>query len=181
MKFRTWMWNIAMCLFAALAITLQLSAQDNRDHQPTIITFDAPGAGTGAGQGTFAGAIIPAGTIAGYYTDSNSVGHGYVRTADGTITTFDAPGAGTSPGQGTFLSLIGDLNPEGAITGWYYDGNNVSHGFLRAPDGTMTTFDVPQVRDGSLHGASQNAINPAGAITGNYLDKAAGAVASACS
>ena len=30
MKFRTWMWMIAVCLCAALAITLQLSGQDNR-------------------------------------------------------------------------------------------------------------------------------------------------------
>ena len=34
MKFRTCMWNIAMCLFAALAITLQPSAQDNPVHKP---------------------------------------------------------------------------------------------------------------------------------------------------
>jgi hypothetical protein len=41
----------------------------------------------------------------------------------------------------------------------------VYHGFLRAPDGTFTTFDPP----GS--GATQAyGINPAGAITGYYCD-----------
>ena len=32
------------------------------------------------------------------------------------------------------------------------DGNNVSHGFLRAPDGTMTTFDVPGAGTGAFTG-----------------------------
>ena len=65
LKFRTCMWNIAMCLFAALAITLQLSAQDKPDHQPTIITFDVPGAGTNGatGQGTLALALTRRGRL----------------------------------------------------------------------------------------------------------------------
>ena len=37
------------------------------------------------------------------------------------------------------------------------------HGFLRAPDGTITTFDVPVAA-----GNRANSINPAGAITGYY-------------
>jgi hypothetical protein len=56
------------------------------------------------------------------------VAHGFLRLSGGTITTFDAPGAGTGPGQGTFS--IGN-NPSGAITGYYVDGSNVNHGFLR--------------------------------------------------
>ncbi|MBV8812029.1 MAG: hypothetical protein JO033_25455 [Acidobacteriaceae bacterium] len=34
------------------------------------------------------------------------------------------------------------INP-GAITGDYSDASNVSHGFLRAAHGDITTFDVP--------------------------------------
>ena len=34
------------------------------------------------------------------------------------------------------------INPAGAITGVYDDGTR-NHGFLRAPDGTFTTFDIP--------------------------------------
>ena len=68
----------------------------------TITTFDIPGAGTGAFQGTFPGGINPAGTIPGTYTDSSGVNHGFVRARDGTVTTFDIPDAGTGSGQGTF-------------------------------------------------------------------------------
>ena len=53
-----------------------------------------------------------------------------------TITTFDvSTGAvfGTSPSG---------INPAGAITGYYCDAVTC-HGFLRAPDGTVTTFDFP--------------------------------------
>ena len=105
MRFRTWISMTAICLFAALAITVQLSAQDNPDHQPTIIKFEAPGAGTAPGQGTFANSINPAGAITGLYVDPANVYHGFLRAPDGTFTTLNAPGAGTGAGQGT-LSLI---------------------------------------------------------------------------
>jgi hypothetical protein len=39
--------------------------------------------------------------------------------------------------------------------------SGAGHGFLRAPDGTFTTIDIP---------GSPVSINPAGAITGNYSD-----------
>ena len=48
----------------------------------TITEFDAPGAGTGAGQGTGASGINPAGTTEGNYNDSSNVFHGFVRAAD---------------------------------------------------------------------------------------------------
>jgi len=98
----------------------------------TIITFDAPGAGTGPFQGTEARGINPAGTIEGAYVDPSNVTHGFVRAKDGTITTFDAPGAGTGAGQGTAV-FTGATNPAGATTGAYIDSNNVFHGFLRTP------------------------------------------------
>jgi len=53
-----------------------------------------------------------------------------VRAACGKITTFSVKGAGTGPGQGTFA---GANNPAGAIAGFYLDGSNVFHGFLRKP------------------------------------------------
>ena len=68
----------------------------------TITTFDAPGAGTGAGQGTRAYSINPSGIIAGFFIDSAGAARGYVRSDQGVITVFDAPGAGTGPFQGTF-------------------------------------------------------------------------------
>src|SRR5947209_2459935 len=56
--------------------------------------------------------------------------------AVGTFITFDVPGAvnGTSPSS---------INKAGAITGTYYDASFLGHGFLRASNGTLTTFDVP--------------------------------------
>ena len=105
--------------------------------------FDAPGAGTGPGQGTRAYSINPGGAIAGWYSDASGVVHGYLRARDGSFTTFDVPGAGgagTGPYPGTLASFI---NPAGAITGLYTDTNYAAHGFVRAPDGTITTFDAP--------------------------------------
>lgn len=113
-----------------------------RDPDGTITEYEVPGAGTGTYQGTNAcwfiscfGSINDAGTIAGFYVDSNNVFRGFQRTRDGSITTFHVPGAGTvgcSGGcQGTQPM---DINDWGAITGYYTDKNNVVHGFLRMPN-----------------------------------------------
>jgi hypothetical protein len=93
----------------------------------TITTFDAPGAGTGLGQGTDCTAINPEGEIAGIYYDTNDVAHGFVRDRNGAITTFDVPGAGAGPGEGT---VPASNNPAGTITGFYIDANDADHGFL---------------------------------------------------
>jgi len=96
----------------------------------TITSFDAPGAGTGPGQGcyaVFSDCLNREGAISAEYLDTNNVLHGYLRAADGTCTVFDAPGAGTGAGQGTIPSCN---NPVGAITGYSLDASNVYHGFL---------------------------------------------------
>ena len=136
--------------------------------------FDAPGAGTGPGQGTRAYSINPGGAIAGWYSDASGVVHGYLRARDGSFTTFDVPGAGgagTGPYPGTLASFI---NPAGAITGLYTDANYAAHGFVRAPDGTITTFDAPGAGTGSGEGTfvetPTGGINPAGEITGDSCD-----------
>lgn len=46
----------------------------------SITTFDAPGAGTGPGQGTIAATPNPAGAIVGFEIDSGGVFHGFLRT-----------------------------------------------------------------------------------------------------
>jgi len=43
-----------------------------------IITFDAPGAGTGSGEGTIPWGIVIGGWIQGDYIDSNGVYHGFL-------------------------------------------------------------------------------------------------------
>ena len=104
------------------------------------------------------GSIInPAGAITGYYIDSSSGGHGFVRAPGGTITGFDP--------TGSLYTEPEAINPAGTITGFYCDATNC-HGFVRAPGGTMTSFDVP----GDLNGTQPNDIDPEGAITGYYGD-----------
>jgi hypothetical protein len=56
------------------------------------------------------------------------------------------------------------INAAGTIIG-YYSQPSVDQGFLRARNGTFTSFGFP----GSI-GTSPVAINPAGTITGYYGD-----------
>ena len=49
----------------------------------------------------------------------------------------------------------------------YWEADSTAHGFVRAADGTITTFDPP----GSQY-TYPNSINPAGTITGYYTDYA---------
>ena len=121
-------------LTPALAVCLALSAlalaPSGTAWGATITPFDAPGAGTGAQQGTIASSINDVGAITGYYTDANLVYHGFLRAHNGKITTFDAPGAGTNSPQGTVSYSI---NSAGVIAGYYQDASSVNHGFLRTP------------------------------------------------
>jgi hypothetical protein len=129
------------------AISVPTSAQNQ------FITFDVPGSGTDAFQGTAPVAINPAGAIAGGYTDANNVDHGFLRAADGTTTAFDVAGASTDAKS---------LASNGVISGNYIIGVHF-HAFLRARDGTITPFEVP----GSIAAIGAN-INPAGTISGVY-------------
>jgi hypothetical protein len=120
-----------LCLSALFA--RGTPAQQSGKGTPTFTTIDAPGAGTGSGQGTFGVAVNTAGTIAGsynlgtlpcsinaagvvagHYDDPNGARHGFLRAANGAITEFDAPGSGTGFAQG-----INDcsINSVGVIAG----------------------------------------------------------------
>ena len=153
----------AATILIALATSIQICAQ-------TITTFDAPGAGTGPLQGTYATNINPSGTIIGFSRDANNARHGFVRSKDGSFTIFDAPGAGTGPGQGTRAYTI---NPSGTITGFFNDAGNVFHGYVRSNQGAITVFDAPGAGTGPGQGTfpfSPLIMNPNGAITGWYVD-----------
>ena len=150
----------------ALGMAVAASADD----KPRIITFDAPGAGTGASQGTacYSDCSVTIniwGAITGSYLDANNVLHGFVRSPAGKFTSFEAPGADTAPGDfnGTNPNAINDA---GAIAGVYYDVHSVAHGFLRSPEGGMTTFDPP----GST-ATIPIAMNLESDIVGYYLDE----------
>jgi len=137
------------------------------DSHPKIITFDAPGAGNGPGQGTFA-YVIQGEWIAGNYIDAQGVYHGFVRAPDGTISKFDVPGQGTGAGQGT--GEVKGITPYGEIVGTMWDSNNVFHGFLRSPFGKYTIFDAPGTQNGTVLGTGGLGVNPVGVILGTYVD-----------
>ena len=73
------------------------------------------------------------------------------------IVTFDYPGASHTEAV--------SINATGAVTGIWSDGA-VVHGFVRQPDGTMTTFDIPGADP--AFGTRPSSINKNGYITGNY-------------
>ncbi len=173
----------------ALAQSGEPSSQASATKDYTFITFEAPDAGTSAGQGTYPSGINRKGSIAGYYTDAKNVFHGFVRLRDcdsedrdwrcvGTVKTFDVPDAGTGAYQGTSPAAINDT---GTITGYYTDEHNVAHGFVRFRDcdardhdrncgPAITTFDVPGAGTGASQGVYPDAINDKGRITGYYID-----------
>ena len=152
--------TLALCL-ALCALGLSATA-----HAQKIITFNAPGAGTGVFQGTYGSAVNLFGSITGNYIDSSNVYHGFLRAPNGAITEFDAPGAGTGAGQGT---MIDGLNNLGVIVGHYFDASWADHGFLRAPNGTITTFNAPGA-GGAWQGTAINWINNFMVMAGNDMD-----------
>jgi hypothetical protein len=159
-----------MAVFAALAMTVQASAQK-------IITINAPGAGWAAGQGTQANGVNGEGVVTGWYLDANNTWYGFLRTPYGEISTFGAPGAGT----GTYEGSGGwGIAPTGEITGDYVDVNCLEHGFIREPDGKFIEFEAPGAGRtpspcvngfwGGLQGTTPTNINQMGEITGIVLD-----------
>lgn len=78
-----------------------------------------------------------AGLIAGDYQDIDFKPHGFLRLPNGSITTFDVPSAGSIAG-------ITFIDPLGQIYGSYSTGG-VLHGFVRHFDGTLISFDSPDV------------------------------------
>src|SRR5580698_4107649 len=139
----------------------------------TITPFSAPGAGTGAGQGTGGFGINPQGTVVGSFLDDGNVFHGYQCVSGcgtaSTFTEYDAPGAGTGANQGTITFSI---NVFGVITGYLIDANNVSHGFVtKAPFKHFIILDVPDAGKGANQGTIAGNIQPEGGeIAGSYVD-----------
>jgi hypothetical protein len=178
MKLGTFTFLTTVTLFGVLPMPARLAAQVASSK---IIAFDAPGAISFAGSfdGTFPKSINDTGVIAGYYLDANTFYHGFLRSPGGEFLTFDAPGSGTSVGFrfGPLPNSISirnsiNINKLGTVTGNYVDSNNVSHGFLRSPQGEFTSLDAPGASSaaGSFDGTFPSSINNRGSITGNYID-----------
>ncbi len=142
-----------------------------------FITYDAPGACTTSQNvgchGSGAWDINAFGVVVGPYEDTsgNFVAHCAIRFPDGRFTTFEVPGSSMEAGQGTLPASSSGLNQSGAITGQYYDANNVFHGFLRSPDGHFTDFEAPGADTSiAFYGTTPTSLNDFGTITGFYLD-----------
>ena len=91
-----------------------------------------------------------------------------------TYVVFDVPGS-TCEGFFPFCTTPVAINPAKTVTGFYADTNGALHGFVRASDGTITTFDGPGATCvsplvGSFTCTVPVGINPAGTITGFYCD-----------
>jgi hypothetical protein len=120
---------------------------------PTFTTFDVPGAGTGANQGTLVSAFGFPGVLAGSYIDSSNKLHAYIRTPDNAYSFFDVSGQSGANAQ----------SHQGKAVGFVID-NVGTHGALEY-QGTLTQFDVSGSPDTEAEG-----VNKKGKIVGIYLD-----------
>lgn len=155
----------------------------------TFTPINDPSAGTGEGtnskkQGTTPVAMNASGVITGYYIDSSTVQHGFVRSASGAYTPIDPTGVGTCVNHnngsnfgGTFASGI---DAAGDVAGTYLDTSCAQHGFIRSVNGTITSFDVPgaDINPCTTGGGSGEKIcgtffvvsDAVGDLTGSYVD-----------
>jgi hypothetical protein len=90
-------------------------------------------------------------------------------THQGTLTEFDVPGANPAAGLGTQAFANNDW---GVSVGVYTDMNVVPHGFIRALDGKITSFDAPGagLGEGLDQGTEAFSINDLGVIAGQFED-----------
>ena len=134
----------------------------------TFTTFDADGRQHRRRRGTLAYAINPAGAITGFYHDAT-----VCFTASCALLTAPSPRS-TLPARARPLSRAptpATSTRRGRSRETTLTGATCIHGFLRAPDGTITTFDAPGAGTGSGQGtftATEEGLSPAGAIAGGY-------------
>ncbi|MBV9199031.1 MAG: hypothetical protein JOY83_04710, partial [Alphaproteobacteria bacterium] len=135
----------------------------------SFTTFDAPDAGTEAnpGMGLFPGTfpynINIRGTTAGNYIDANGVYHGFVRSPANKFTKVDPTGS-----VFTYICEETCLNLDGTVAGFY---SNVApfiqtHGFVRYPNGIITSFDPPAPAGSTTVFTEAASINTKGEIAG---------------
>jgi hypothetical protein len=129
-----------------------------RDATGALTPFDGPGLGAAEIDGMNAGNDI-AGT---YFVDQNQNLDGFIRHTDGSFTSFHIDDV--YPDE---LHLAG-INAKGEIAGDYVDTSFASHGFLRAANGRITTFDPP-----AGEGITVAAMNDRGWVAGFLSRKGA--------
>jgi hypothetical protein len=147
---------IVVALVSALMLTPAIG-------QKAPISFDAPGAGTGAGSGTFPSCINRTGWIGGRFLDASGFSHGFLRAPDGTFTVIDAPGAS--------YTGVTAINSRGDVVGNSIDvvGDSISqsfryYAFLRSSDGKFRNIQDPNNPNAALVDAMD--INDSGQVAG---------------
>jgi probable HAF family extracellular repeat protein len=139
------------------AVTLALSVAPVPSDAITFnfTTFDVPGALTL----TEASGINDTGDIVGTYNTSTA-NVGFLLDKHGNLTTFNALGSDDTIAEG--------INNAGQVVGHFFD-----HGFLREPDGTVTSFDAPGPEP---HTIIPYGINDSGQISGTLANPVQGFV-----
>jgi hypothetical protein len=155
--------TVVVCLLASL---FPVPQQLRGESQPHLISFQVPGS-----RATYPLGINEAATVTGYYINNSGVSSGFVRYEDGQIITFDVPGS--------LATVPVSINTAGDITGYFNLSSktqppyNIPQGFVRTPEGKITTFGNPvTTASPASFWAQPIAINVAGEIIGNYPDVA---------
>lgn len=126
-----------------------------------ITEFDVAGL-----QGTEVSGINSNGQIIGNAQNEYRLrfNYAYLRNPDGAIVLLYVPGDAVT-------TVASGINDTGQITGFYIDGNNSYHGFLRDAGGGYTNFDEPNaVIEGFNEGTFARTINGSGTVAGEYSD-----------
>jgi probable HAF family extracellular repeat protein len=97
------------------------------------------------------------GQIVGATVDGATL-RGFLRDERGDDTSFDAA-------PDAYGTLPFDINDRGTVAGAYADAQLGVHGFLRRPNGAVTTVDIPGAQSTIASG-----INDRGAVVGNFVD-----------
>jgi hypothetical protein len=164
--------SIAVALLAAGVVLGGALSPVARAQQ--VIVFDAPGASPLAGLGTEAVSINASGTAIGNFADGTGAVHGYVRSREGKFAIFDAPGAtsllSATCEWGSGGTCPNSINNAGVVVGQMTDANGNFHGFVRSPEGRLTSFDVAGAGTGSYQGTFVATINNRGTIAGTFAD-----------
>jgi hypothetical protein len=145
-------------LFCCEQATCQVSVQAKSG--PEFIKFDDPHCSY-----TLPTAINAFQVVTGSCSTKGGPMQGFVRDASGNFTIFNPPGSvSTEPMS---------INSQGFIAGNYFDGT-LTHGFVRAPDGTFTTISFST---GFPWSTTVSAINEEGVVTGSACSGYAGGFA----
>ncbi len=113
--------------------------------QFTVI--DDPNAGP---QGTSAQGINNVDQIAGFYTDSAGLLHGFIDS-NGVFTTVDDP-------LGVNGTLLTGINDAGQVSGYYLDSNHVAHGFVANQTTTLANTTISAGASLEIEGANSQTI-----------------------